>query len=106
MSCSFTNQVLAQLNVLRKWKEPEACKNDENLLPMELDEKVSKVHGPALGAKLTVLTQEKSSFFRCQGKALSRERTTVIELYGSVEGFIIGSVFVCARPVLAAEIFS
>merc|ERR1711971_1048367 len=40
MSCSFTNQVLAQLDLLKNWKETKAYKNDVYLLPKELDEKV------------------------------------------------------------------
>merc|ERR1739847_230160 len=37
MSCSFTNQVLAQLDILKNWKETKAYKNDVYLLPKELD---------------------------------------------------------------------
>merc|ERR1719258_528722 len=49
MSCSFTNQTLAQLDLLRNWKEtkPERkYKNDVYLLPKELDEKVARLHLP------------------------------------------------------------
>merc|ERR1712064_141219 len=62
MSCSFTNQVLAQLDLLRNWKETKAYKNEVYLLPKELDEKVAKLHLPALGAELTVLTQEQEDY--------------------------------------------
>merc|ERR1712029_237017 len=48
MSCSFTNQVLAQLDILKNWKETKAYKNDVYLLPKELDEKVARLHLPAL----------------------------------------------------------
>merc|ERR1712194_963363 len=41
MSCSFTNQVLAQLDLLKNWKETKAYKNDVYLLPKKLDEKVA-----------------------------------------------------------------
>jgi len=51
MSCSFTNQVLAQFDLL-KAKE-KGCKNDVYLLPKELDEQVASLHLPALGAELT-----------------------------------------------------
>ena len=37
--CSFTNQVLAQLDLLRYWKGTTAYKNDVYLLPKHLDEK-------------------------------------------------------------------
>merc|ERR1711996_145665 len=50
MSCSFTNQVLAQLDILKNWKETKAYKNDVYLLPKALDEKVASLHLPALGA--------------------------------------------------------
>merc|ERR1712209_196278 len=62
MSCSFTNQVLAQLDLLRNWKETKAYKNEVYLLPKELDEKVARLHLPALGAELTVLTQEQADY--------------------------------------------
>merc|ERR1712131_290332 len=62
MSCSFTNQVLAQLDLLKNWKEKKGYKNDVYLLPKELDEKVAKLHLPALGAHLTELTKEQADY--------------------------------------------
>merc|ERR1711901_10935 len=62
MSCSFTNQVLAQLDILKNWKETKAYKNDVYLLPKELDEKVARLHLPALGAQLTVLSKEQADY--------------------------------------------
>merc|ERR1712110_103457 len=62
MSCSFTNQVLAQLDLLKNWKETKAYKNDVYLLPKELDEKVARLHLPALGAELTELTTEQADY--------------------------------------------
>merc|ERR1712100_458194 len=65
MSCSFTNQVLAQLDLLRNWKEQDASKkykNDVYLLPKELDEKVARLHLPALGAELTELSKEQADY--------------------------------------------
>jgi len=70
MSCSFTNQVLAQLDLLDNWKETNHLKRAERkkytnnvfLLPKELDEKVARLHLPALGAKLTVLTKEQAEY--------------------------------------------
>merc|ERR1712164_53448 len=65
MSCSFTNQTLAQLDLLRNWKEADASKkykNDVYLLPKHLDEKVARLHLPALGAQLTQLTQEQADY--------------------------------------------
>merc|ERR1712118_301782 len=62
MSCSFTNQVLAQLDILKNWQETKAYKNDVYLLPKELDEKVARLHLPALGADVTTLTQEQADY--------------------------------------------
>jgi len=62
MSCSFTNQVLAQLDLLKNWKETKAYKNDVYLLPKELDEKVARLHLPALGAELTELTADQATY--------------------------------------------
>merc|ERR1712170_297209 len=65
MSCSFTNQVLGQIDLLRNWKETDASKkykNDVYLLPKHLDEKVARLHLPALGAQLTELTKEQADY--------------------------------------------
>merc|ERR1712012_146209 len=56
MSCSFTNQVLAQLDLLKATEK--GYKNQVYLLPKELDEKVARLHLPALGAELTTLSKE------------------------------------------------
>ena len=62
MSCSFTNQVLAQLDLVRNWKGDKAYKNDVYLLPKNLDEKVARLHLPALGAQLTTLSKEQADY--------------------------------------------
>merc|ERR1711879_122625 len=65
MSCSFTNQTLAQLDLLANWREVDASKkykNDVYLLPKELDEKVARLHLPALGAELTTLSKEQADY--------------------------------------------
>merc|ERR1711912_74972 len=62
MSCSFTNQTLAQLDILDNWKNGKGYKNDVYLLPKHLDEKVARLHLPAVGADLTVLTQEQADY--------------------------------------------
>merc|ERR1712196_594560 len=62
MSCSFTNQTLAQLEL---WKERDSGKYTTDkvyLLPKNLDEKVARLHLPALGAELTVLTKEQADY--------------------------------------------
>merc|ERR1712146_114740 len=61
MSCSFTNQTLAQIDLLKNQKT-KAYKNDVYLLPKELDEKVARLHLGALGAQLTTLTKEQADY--------------------------------------------
>merc|ERR1711957_553742 len=67
MSCSFTNQVLAQLDLVKNWKGDKAYKNDVYLLPKHLDEKVASLHLPALGAQLTKLTTEQADYIGVKG---------------------------------------
>jgi adenosylhomocysteinase len=62
MSCSFTNQVLAQLEL---WNEKDTGKYESGhvyVLPKSLDEKVALLHLDSCGAKLTKLTQEQSDY--------------------------------------------
>jgi len=61
MSCSFTNQVVAQLEI---WKEKETKKYDKKVyvLPKHLDEKVARLHLGKLGCNLTVLTDEQAAY--------------------------------------------
>merc|ERR1712232_739143 len=62
MSCSLTNQCLAQLDLLKNWKETKAYKIVVYLLPKDLDEKVARLHLPALGANLTTLSKEQAEY--------------------------------------------
>merc|ERR1711941_209655 len=62
MSCSFTNQALAQIDLNRNYTTDKAYKNDVYLLPKSLDEKVASLHLPALGANLTKLTKEQAEY--------------------------------------------
>merc|ERR1711881_384347 len=62
MSCSFTNQTLAQLDLLDNWKNTKKYENHVYLLPKALDEKVARLHLPALGAQLTKLTKEQADY--------------------------------------------
>lgn len=61
MSCTFTNQVLAHLDL---WKERESGKyvKEVYVLPKELDEKVATLHLAKLGAQLTKLTEPQSNY--------------------------------------------
>merc|ERR1712003_173857 len=62
MSCSFTNQVLGQLDLFANWNENKGYKNEVYLLPKNLDEKVASLHLPALGAEMTIPTQEQADY--------------------------------------------
>ncbi len=59
MSNSFTNQVLAQIEL---WKNSKKYKNEVYVLPKHLDEKVSRLHLDKVGAKLTKLTKEQAKY--------------------------------------------
>ena len=59
MSASFTNQVLAQMEL---WRHPEKYKNQVYILPKHLDEKVARLHLGRLGAQLTELTAEQAEY--------------------------------------------
>jgi adenosylhomocysteinase len=59
MSASFTNQVLAQIELYTKGGE---YKNEVYVLPKHLDEKVARLHLDKLGAKLTTLSEEQASY--------------------------------------------
>ena len=61
MSCSFTNQVMAQLELWSN-KDTKKYKKQVYLLPKELDEKVAMLHLGKLGAKLTKLTKGQAEY--------------------------------------------
>lgn len=59
MSNSFTNQVLAQIEL---WTKPGQYKIDVHMLPKKLDEEVARLHLDHLGVKLTKLTPAQSTY--------------------------------------------
>ncbi|WP_172327826.1 adenosylhomocysteinase [Mangrovicoccus sp. HB161399] len=59
MSASFTNQVLAQIEL---WTKGDEYKNEVYVLPKHLDEKVAALHLAKVGAKLTKLTAEQAAY--------------------------------------------
>ncbi len=59
MSCSFTNQVLAQIAL---WTDKNKYPIGVHVLPKELDEKVARLHLDKLGVKLTKLTDAQSKY--------------------------------------------
>jgi len=59
MSASFTNQVLAQIEL---WKNGGQYENDVYILPKHLDEKVARLHLDRIGVKLTQLDPEQAAY--------------------------------------------
>ncbi|MFT4619834.1 MAG: adenosylhomocysteinase [Dinoroseobacter sp.] len=59
MSASFTNQVLAQIEL---WTKGEQYGNEVYVLPKHLDEKVARLHLAKIGVKLTELKQDQADY--------------------------------------------
>jgi len=59
MSASFTNQVLAQIEL---WERADQYDVDVHVLPKALDEKVARLHLKKIGARLTTLTGEQGDY--------------------------------------------
>ena len=59
MSASFTNQVLAQIEL---WANRNSYDNQVYMLPKKLDEEVARLHLDQLGVKLTVLTRKQAEY--------------------------------------------
>ncbi|MCH8113215.1 MAG: adenosylhomocysteinase [Proteobacteria bacterium] len=59
MSASFTNQVLAQIEL---WTNPDDYQRKVYVLPKHLDEKVAALHLAKVGAKLTKLSQAQAAY--------------------------------------------
>ena len=59
MSSSFTNQVLAQIEL---WTKSDQYKNDVYVLPKHLDEMVARLHLDKLGVKLTKLNDKQAAY--------------------------------------------
>ena len=59
MSCSFTNQVMAQIEL---WENHSKYEKEVYVLPKHLDEKVALLHLDKLDAKITALTDEQAEY--------------------------------------------
>ena len=59
MSASFTNQVMAQLEL---WNNHDNYENKVYVLPKHLDEKVAMLHLKKVGAKLTILSEKQADY--------------------------------------------
>ena len=73
MSASFTNQVLAQIEL---WTNHGKYENKVYVLPKHLDEKVAALHLDKLGAKLTKLTPAQARLSRRRATPARSSRTT------------------------------
>jgi adenosylhomocysteinase len=60
MSNSFTNQVLAQIEMFQNWEDYNT--GSIHLLPKHLDEKVAKLHLAQIGAQLTELSTDQANY--------------------------------------------
>ena len=65
MSTSFTNQVLAQMEL---WQNGSSYEKSVYVLPKQLDEKVARLHLGKLGVKLTELTDEQALYLNLDKK--------------------------------------
>ena len=65
MSASFTNQVIAQIEL---WNNSSKYENKVYVLPKNLDEKVAKLHLKKVGAKLTELTEDQAEYIGVETK--------------------------------------
>jgi adenosylhomocysteinase len=65
MSASFTNQVIAQIEL---WSSNGKYQNKVYVLPKHLDEKVAMLHLAKVGAKLTKLTKEQADYITVSQK--------------------------------------
>jgi adenosylhomocysteinase len=59
MSNSFTNQVLAQIEL---FNHPERYENKVYFLPKQLDEMVARLHLEKIGVTLTTLTKKQADY--------------------------------------------
>ena len=59
MSNSFTNQVLAQIEL---WRNPDKYEKKVYVLPKQLDERVARLHLDKIGARLTALSEKQAAY--------------------------------------------
>ena len=65
MSASFTNQVIAQIEL---WNNHKNYENKVYVLPKHLDEKVATLHLKKVGAKLTKCVKRTSRLYKCRSR--------------------------------------
>merc|ERR1712003_486304 len=64
MSCSFTNQTLAQMDLWKHRKDDYYTPGEVRTLPKKLDEEVARLHLDHLDAHLTVLSPEQADYIK------------------------------------------
>ncbi len=79
MCCSFTNQVLAQIELCTPTRRYEL---GVYVLPKHLDEEVARLHLDALGVKLTTLTDEQADYLGIPSNGPTSPSTTATEHSG------------------------
>merc|ERR1712232_1231331 len=96
MSCSFTNQVLAQIDLLNNWKNTKAYKNDVYLLPKDLTRRWRDCICPRSVPTSRHSRRSKRNTLVRKSRALTSLRHTVIR-----------DLFLCARsfPCLTVRFF-
>ena len=72
MSASFTNQVMAQLEI---WNNHKNYENKVYVLPKHLDEKVAMLHLKKVGAKLTTLSKKQADYIGVKEEGPFKEDT-------------------------------
>ena len=72
MSTSFTNQVLAQIEL---WNHNEDYKDEVRVLPKHLDEEVARLHLDKIGARLTALTPEQADYLGVAAEGPYKDET-------------------------------
>ena len=72
MSASFSNQVIAQLEL---WKNHKNYENKVYVLPKHLDEKVAMLHLKKVGAKLTTLSKKQADYIGVKEEGPFKEDT-------------------------------
>ena len=76
MSCSFTNQVLAQMKLHAEAADMEL---GVEVLSKELDEEVARLHLDALGVRLTEMTQDQADYLGVPKTDRTSQSTTATE---------------------------
>lgn len=75
MSNSFTNQVIAQMEL---WSNHGSYENKVYTLPKHLDEQVARLHLNKIGVELETLEDHQASYIGVKKKVLTNRNTTVI----------------------------